>query len=127
LINNAATSPRQKALSLDGIEIQFAVNVLAYYWLSIYLMPTLESTPDSRVVNVASHYAGGLDLNDLEFVKRSYDNNDAYRQSKQANRMLNIALAKQFPKVSFFSCHPGVCLYFIIFLFILIGNINKNK
>jgi len=29
--------------------------------------------------NVASYWAGGLDLNDLEFTRRSYDNDQAYR------------------------------------------------
>jgi len=38
--------------------------------------------------------AGGLDLNDPEFIHRRYHNDSAYRQSKQANRMLTLALPK---------------------------------
>ena len=49
----------------------------------------------ARVVNVASYWAGGLDLEDLEFKRRRYDNDAAYRQSKQADRMLTVAFAER--------------------------------
>jgi NAD(P)-dependent dehydrogenase (short-subunit alcohol dehydrogenase family) len=61
------------------------------------------------VVNVASYWAGDLDLDDLEFRRRPYDNNTAYRQSKQANRMLTVAFAERFAEhnVTVNACHPG--------------------
>jgi NAD(P)-dependent dehydrogenase (short-subunit alcohol dehydrogenase family) len=61
------------------------------------------------VVNVASYWAGGLQLNDLEFRFRRYDNDTAYRQSKQADRMLTRAFATHFANrnVTVNSCHPG--------------------
>ena len=37
----------------------------------------------SVVVNVASEYAGGLEMADLEFSTRKYSAAAAYRQSKQ--------------------------------------------
>ena len=37
--------------------------------------------------------AGDLELNDLGFQRRPYNNNQAYRQSKQADRMLTKAFA----------------------------------
>jgi len=60
-------------------------------------------------VNVASYWAGDLDLDDLEFRRRPYNNNTAYRQSKQANRMLTVAFAERFREhgVTFNACHPG--------------------
>ncbi len=60
-------------------------------------------------MNVASYWAGDLDLDDLEFKRRAYDNNTAYRQSKQANRMLTVAFAKHLSanKITIDSCHPG--------------------
>ena len=65
--------------------------------------------PPSRVVNVASYWAGDLELDDLEFRRRPYDNNIAYRQSKQANRMLTVAFAKRYAehKIAVNACHPG--------------------
>ena len=60
-------------------------------------------------MNVASYWAGGLDLNDLEFRRRSYHNDAAYRQSKQANRMLTVAFAHRLAGqgITVNACHPG--------------------
>jgi NAD(P)-dependent dehydrogenase (short-subunit alcohol dehydrogenase family) len=61
------------------------------------------------VVNVASYWAGGLDLGDLELERRRYDNDAAYRQSKQADRMLSVAFAERLRDagVTANACHPG--------------------
>jgi NAD(P)-dependent dehydrogenase (short-subunit alcohol dehydrogenase family) len=60
-------------------------------------------------VNVASYWAGDLDINDLQFEKRRYSTNTAYRQSKQANRMLTFAYAEKFlhEGITVNVCHPG--------------------
>lgn len=64
-----------------------------------------------RIVNVASFYAGSLDVSNPEFYPpRQFDVDEAYRQSKQANRMLSRVLAKRFEKrVLVNAVHPGVC------------------
>jgi retinol dehydrogenase-13 len=69
----------------------------------------LKRSAPSRVVNVASYWAGDLDLADLEFKRRRYDNNQAYRQSKQADRMLTVSFAERLKPfgVSVNACHPG--------------------
>jgi NAD(P)-dependent dehydrogenase (short-subunit alcohol dehydrogenase family) len=61
------------------------------------------------VINVASYWAGDLDLSDLEFKRRRYSNGPAYRQSKQANRMLTVAFAERLRPygVTVNACHPG--------------------
>lgn len=109
LVNNAAIAPRKRTESADGIELQLATNVLGYVWLTEALVPALEATKGARVVNVASYWAGDLDVNDLEFRERRYDNDTAYRQSKQANRMLTRVWAERLAtkKISVNSCHPG--------------------
>jgi retinol dehydrogenase 12 len=89
LVNNAACTPRNRQETPEGIELQFATNVLGYYWLTDEFTDILKASAPARVINVASYWAGGLDLTDLEFKRRSYDNDKAYRQSKQANRMLS--------------------------------------
>jgi retinol dehydrogenase 12 len=53
-------------------------------------MEILKASAPARVVNVASYWAGGLDLNDLEFTRRSYDNDQAYRYSGPQNPDNNI-------------------------------------
>jgi len=109
LVNNAAETPRQRQETADGIERQFATNVLGYFWMIRELAARLEESAPSRVVNVASYWAGGLQMGDLEFKSRSYDNDAAYRQSKQADRMLTVAFVEELAarSITINSCHPG--------------------
>lgn len=109
LINNAATTPRSRTKTNQGIEMQFATNVLGYFWMMQYFAPHMEGQEDARIVNVASYWAGDIDLDDLEFHKRPYDNDTAYRQSKQANRMLTAAFATRLRDkgIAVLSAHPG--------------------
>jgi NAD(P)-dependent dehydrogenase (short-subunit alcohol dehydrogenase family) len=109
LVNNAAVTPRRRQETPEDIELQFATNVLGYVWMIQAFGERLKQSAPSRVVNVASYWAGDLDLNDLEFRRRTYSNHKAYRQSKQANRMLTVAFAEWLKPygVSVNACHPG--------------------
>jgi NAD(P)-dependent dehydrogenase (short-subunit alcohol dehydrogenase family) len=109
LVNNAAVTPRTRQETPEGIELQFATNVLGYFWMIQAFSEHLKRSSPSRVVNVASYWAGDLDLDDLEFKRRRYSNGPAYRQSKQANRMLTVAFAERLKPygVSVNACHPG--------------------
>jgi NAD(P)-dependent dehydrogenase (short-subunit alcohol dehydrogenase family) len=72
----------------------------------------LKASAPARAVNVASYWAGGLDLTDLEFKRRNYDNDKAYRQSKQANRMLSAAFAEKLKphQIAVKACHPATSI-----------------
>jgi retinol dehydrogenase-13 len=109
LVNNAAITPRSRQETPEGIEQQFATNVLGYFWLIDEFTDILKASAPSRIVNVASYWAGGLEINDLEFIQRSYDNDKAYRQSKQANRMLSAAFSEKLKvhNIAVNACHPG--------------------
>jgi NAD(P)-dependent dehydrogenase (short-subunit alcohol dehydrogenase family) len=109
LINNAAASPRQRRETPEGIELQFATNVLGYFWMIRLFSEHLKTSAPARVINVASYWAGDLDLSDLEFKQRRYNNGMAYRQSKQANRMLTVAFATRLKPlgITVNACHPG--------------------
>lgn len=109
LVNNAAITPRRREKTPEGIERQFATNVLGYFWMMTAFRDHLSRSAPARIVNVASYWAGGLDLQDLEFNRRRYDNDSAYRQSKQADRMLTAAFAERFQGagISVNACHPG--------------------
>ena len=73
------------------------------------LTEQLRHGSDARIVNVASYWAGGLDLGDLEFKRRPYNNDAAYRQSKQADRMLSVAFGRRLQPlgITVNACHPG--------------------
>jgi NAD(P)-dependent dehydrogenase (short-subunit alcohol dehydrogenase family) len=109
LVNDAGVAPRRRETTPEGIELTFATNVLAYLWMAQAFAPHLERSAPARIVNVASYWAGELDLDDLEFQRRPFDNHTAYRQSKQANRMLTVALADALAGrgISVNACHPG--------------------
>ncbi|MGE5072863.1 MAG: SDR family oxidoreductase [Anaerolineae bacterium] len=97
LINNASgnrgTLPRVR--SADGIELTFATNVLGYFLLIEELLPVLQTSAPARIINVASAFASDLDLDDLQFERRSFDSTKAYAQSKACDRLLTWALARR--------------------------------
>lgn len=109
LVNNSAIAPRRRTTTPDGLELQFATNVMGYVWMMKAFRDLLHASAPARIVNVASYWAGDLDLSDLQFERRRYDNDEAYRQSKQANRMLTVAYAKRFAAdgITVNVCHPG--------------------
>jgi len=110
LVNNAAVCPPKKELTLDGLESQFGINIYSYYFLMKSFIPLLKKSSNPRVVNVASNYAGELNLDDLEFKSRPYDPTAAYKQSKQANRQLTSHAASLYKDdgINIYACHPGV-------------------
>jgi NAD(P)-dependent dehydrogenase (short-subunit alcohol dehydrogenase family) len=95
LVNNAGVNVRARTKSVDGIELTFATNVLGYHLLTRELLGRLEASAPARIVNVASTFAGNLDLDDLEFERRPYDAVKAYQQSKACDRLLTWALARR--------------------------------
>ena len=109
LVNNAAVTPRTRQETPEGIELQFATNVLNYFWMTQAFREILKRSAPARIVDVASYYAGDLDIHDLEYKRRRYNNSSAYRQSKQANRMLVAAWAVQLSAdgITINACHPG--------------------
>lgn len=109
LINNAATTPRERRKTTDGLELQFATNILGYFRMMHFFSEFMTGAKHARIVNVASSWAGDLDMDDLQFEHRPYHNDLAYRQSKQANRMLTVAFAERLDDlgITVNACHPG--------------------
>jgi NAD(P)-dependent dehydrogenase (short-subunit alcohol dehydrogenase family) len=109
LVNNAAVWPGTRQLSREKIELTWATNVLAYYLLIEQLREVLVASAPSRIVNVASRMAWGLDLSDVEFERRQFKPAMAYAQSKQADRMMTWALARRLEGtgVTANAAHPG--------------------
>jgi NAD(P)-dependent dehydrogenase (short-subunit alcohol dehydrogenase family) len=112
LVNNAGVLLPTRKTSVDGIELTLATNVLGYYLVTTELLDGLRAGAPSRVVNVASTFAGDLDLDDLQFERRPYDGMAAYAQSKACDRMLTWAFARrvQGTAVTVNAMAPGLVL-----------------
>jgi len=94
LVNNAGVflpDQQERRVSDDGYELHFQVNYLAGYVLTSMLLPLLEDSAPSRVVNVASGQRP-LDFDDLMYEKE-YNGLDAYLRSKNAQIMMTFAMA----------------------------------
>jgi NAD(P)-dependent dehydrogenase (short-subunit alcohol dehydrogenase family) len=109
LINNAGLWTKTKKLNDINVELTFAVNVLGHHLLTKLLLDELKNAAPSRIINTASHYAGGLDIDDINFDKRKYNETLAYKQTKQANRMLTRQWARMLENynISVYSMTPG--------------------
>jgi NAD(P)-dependent dehydrogenase (short-subunit alcohol dehydrogenase family) len=111
LVNNAGVATRRRHETVDGIELQLAVNHLTPFLLTNLLLPRLVASAPSRVVTVASQVErhGAINFDDLQ-GRGAYDGNTAYRQSKLANILFTRELARRNPSsgVTPISVHPGV-------------------
>ena len=94
LINNAGASFNHRRLSVDGIEMTFAVNHLAPFLLTNLLLDNLKAGAPARVVTVASDLQRPLRLDDLERNK-SYKAYDVYGETKLANILFTFELARR--------------------------------
>lgn len=111
-ISNAGIGSRsmgaERRTSADGHELRFAVNYLAGFLLAYLLMPLLKAAAPSRIVNVASLGQHPIDFDDVMIVK-NYSGTRAYAQSKLAQVMFTIDLAKELEGsgVTVNSLHPA--------------------
>jgi retinol dehydrogenase 14 len=96
LINNAGVIPQQREVTVDGLEKQFAVNHLAYFLLTLLLLPQLRAGAPSRVINVSSgaHAHVRMDFDDLQ-SERGYQPKPVYSRSKLANVLFTYELARR--------------------------------
>jgi NAD(P)-dependent dehydrogenase (short-subunit alcohol dehydrogenase family) len=98
LINNAgigsASGGRTRRESADGHELRFAVNYLSGFLLTRLLLPLLTASAPARIVNVASAGQSAIDFDDVMLVRR-YDGGKAYAQSKLAQVMFTVDLARE--------------------------------
>jgi protochlorophyllide reductase len=112
LFNNAGVMAIPRQETQDGFERQFGTNHLAHFALTGLLLPTLLSTPQSRIVTTSSmaRFAGKLKFDDLNREK-SYSRWEAYGQSKTANLLfafeLQSRLAASGASTLSVAAHPG--------------------
>ena len=111
LLNNAAVIPRRREVTKDGLELQFAVNHLAYFHLTGFLIDVLKASAPARVVNVASqvHAGATIEFDDLQ-SEREYGRTRVYGKTKLANVLFTYELARRLEGkgVTANCLHPGV-------------------
>ncbi len=111
LVNNAGGYFLKRQLSVDGIEMTFALNHLSYYLLTHLLMDCLEASKAARVVNVSSnaHKKQLLNFEDLQSVQR-YNGLKAYGRSKLANILFTYELDRRLEAtaIKVNALHPGL-------------------
>lgn len=114
LINNAGITWPPLRRTAEGYESTFATNHLGPAALTWLLMPALRGGSDARVVHVASIAAriGVLDLGDPNFHHHRYNGGVAYSQSKQANVIFGLELARRLraagESIRSVVAHPGM-------------------
>jgi NAD(P)-dependent dehydrogenase (short-subunit alcohol dehydrogenase family) len=109
LVNNAGGIHIRRTLTVDGYEMTFAVNHLAPFLLTNLLLDLMKASAPSRIVNVSSDASlqGTIHFEDLHGEQRGVA--DAYQQSKLANVLFTVALAKRLEGtgVTANALHPG--------------------
>ena len=111
LINNAGVMALPKReLSVDGVELQFATNVLGHFALTGLLLPSLLQSSAPRVVSVSSmaHVSGGpVPIEDLN-SEQSYKPMKVYAKTKLEVLLFAQELQHRAgSRLLSVTCHPG--------------------
>jgi NAD(P)-dependent dehydrogenase (short-subunit alcohol dehydrogenase family) len=109
-LNNAGVFLPKRELTVDGLEMTFAVNHLAYFLLTNLLLEVLQRSAPSRIVSVSSeaHKYGKVEFDNLQ-GEREYKGIPAYSNSKLENVLFTNELARRLAGtgVTANSLHPG--------------------
>jgi NAD(P)-dependent dehydrogenase (short-subunit alcohol dehydrogenase family) len=112
LINNAGFVGGPRIITPEGAELHFAANHIGPFLFTNLLFPALKAAAPSRVLVLSSngHRMPGFEFDDLNFDNREYNHWTAYSQSKRANVLHAVGLAKRLAGtgVTANAVHPGV-------------------
>ncbi len=110
LINNAGAYYAKREISVDGLEMTFALNHMSYFLLTNLLLDQLKASVSGRIIVVSSgaHEGGRINFEDLQ-SEHNYNRNQVYAQSKLANLLFTYALARRLEgtRVTANALHPG--------------------
>jgi len=111
LVNNAGGKFLSRQETVDGYEMTFALNHLAYFLLTNLLIEPLKASGKARIINVSSGAHSGcskINFDDLQF-KDGYVGKKAYEQSKLANILFTYELARRLKGtgITVNALHPG--------------------
>ncbi len=109
LINNAGLAAAERRLTQDGIESNFAVNVIAPFLLTHLMLDSLRASPAGRVICVmGGNVPATLDVSNLQ-AERSFAGLNSYSQSKLAMMvaMYEFATRVAGSSTTINVCYPG--------------------
>jgi NAD(P)-dependent dehydrogenase (short-subunit alcohol dehydrogenase family) len=110
LINNAGAIFANRMVSVDGLEMTFALNYMSCFLLTNLLLDRLKASRSARIMMVSSaaHKYGKINFEDLQ-SEHDYNRMQAYAQSKLANIYFTYALARRLEGTSLTAnaLHPG--------------------
>ncbi len=108
LINNAGALFSARHVTPEGLELTFALNVMAYFVMTAALREKLIASAPSRIVSTSSMAQASLDFSDLQGAKR-YNGWQAYARSKLADILFTRELARRLAGtgVTANCFHPG--------------------
>jgi dehydrogenase/reductase SDR family member 12 len=111
LVNNAGVMTEAREVSVDGIELTFATNVVGPFLLTNLLIPVLEESAPARIINVSSGgmYTQKLQADDLQSERGEFDGPKVYARTKRAQVILTELWAEQLAAagVVVHAMHPG--------------------
>lgn len=110
LVHNAGCMVHTRTTNEDDLEVNFATNTLAPYFITNQFIPLLEKSQDPRVIFVSS---GGMytvklvpdDFNSARLHK--FDGTFVYAENKRQQVVMNRSFAKLYPSIHFSAMHPG--------------------
>ncbi|MHA1924434.1 MAG: SDR family oxidoreductase [Candidatus Thorarchaeota archaeon] len=96
LINNAGAACHERQITEDGLERSLAVNYLGPFLLTRELLPLLQNSAPSRVINLSSglHARAKIDFDDIQ-SERNYKGMRAYESTKLMLLMYTYELARR--------------------------------
>jgi NAD(P)-dependent dehydrogenase (short-subunit alcohol dehydrogenase family) len=109
LVDNAGIMATPAQRTADDFELQIGTNHLGHFALTNLLLPQITD----RIVVVSSdlHRSGKIDLDDLNWERRSYKPWAAYSQSKLANLLFVLEIQRRLGEagsaVRAIAAHPG--------------------
>jgi len=107
LINNAGLAASKKELTEDGIESDFAMNVVTPFLLTHLLMDSLKKSQSPRVVTLmGGDVPAKLEMDNLQSEKY-FDGLNTYSQTKLAMMVLMVEFAQRVKDVTINVCYPG--------------------
>jgi len=101
LINNAGAMFAHRQESVDGIEMTFALNHLAYFLLTDLLLDTIKASAPARIINVSSHAHEMVKRFDLEDPQARNRGRSifGYGQSKLGSALFTLLAPTKHPAV----------------------------
>ena len=114
LIHNAGPYLSRRTQTVDGLEMNFAVHVLAPFVINYLLREKMQRDRQGRIIFVNSEgyrfAVWGLRLDDLQWKKRRYGGLKAYGAAKIAQILIMHLLAEelQASAVTVNAMHPGM-------------------